>query len=189
MQRFVPVAQRKSPRFAFIAGVAATHAALIVIFLMNDTVRMPLHVPAPKEITLMLRRIVPALPQPAPQEAARKPKSNAITLPPIWQNEALQKLGKTLACRSNYDNLSPEARADCARTPWTAPDASTALMLGAEAPSIWAQELAERKAPFVSMFNPCDIGAIGPDTERSRLGLACMRTDPAQAKRWGKMLQ
>lgn len=189
MQRFVPVARRKTNRLAFIAGVAATHAAIIVTFLMNDTIRMPEHLSPAKEITLILRRIIPAVPQPAPPHMnAPTKKSNAITLPPALPNDRLQRLGKTLACRSNYDNLSPEERAACAVQSWTAPDTTTQLMLGAEQPSIWAQELAERKAPFVSMFNPCELGE-GVDAERSRLGLACMQTDHEQAKRWGKLLQ
>lgn len=194
MQRFVPVARRRTNRLAFIAGVAATHAVIIATFLMNDTLQMPEHISPAKEITLILRRIIPALPQRTPQTNPHKTKSNAITLPPVLpnsliQNDLLQRLGKTLACRANYDNLSPEERAHCALQPWTAPDAASQLMLGAERPSIWAQELAERKAPFVSMFNPCETGAIGPDADRGRLGLACTRTDPAQAKRWGKLLQ
>ena len=187
MQRFVPVARRKSPRLAFVAGVAATHAALVVIFLLNDTVRIPVHVAPPKEITLILRSLIPT----PPSESVKVPrdKSNAITLPPLAPNETLMKLGRTLACRANYENLSPEERAHCAALPWIPADPSAGFMLGTEAPSIWAEALAERKAPFVSMFNPCDIGAIGPDAERSRLGLACVQTDPGQAKRWGKMLQ
>ena len=189
MQRFVQVTPRKTPRFAFVAGVAATHAAIIVTFLMNDTIRMPEHLSPAKEITLILRRIIPAVPQPALSQAhARKPKSNAITLPYVPQNQLLNRLGKTLACRSNYDNLSPQERARCALAPWTAPDSNNALMLGVEPPSIWAQALAERKAPFVPMFSPCDIGAIGPDAERGRLGLSCVQPDPGQAQRWGKLL-
>ena len=189
MQRFVPVARRKSNRYAFIAGVAATHAVIIVTFLINDTVRLPDHVSPAKEITLILRRIIPALPQSQPQASARKTKSNAITLPQVMQNDLLQRLGKTLACRANSDDLSPEERARCATPQWTAPESTDAFLLAPEQPSIWAQELAERRAPFVSMFNPCEMGAIGPDADRGRLGLACVQTDPAQAKRWGKMLQ
>ena len=188
MQRFVPVARRKANRFAFIAGVAATHAVIIATFLMNDTVQTPEHISPAKEISLILRRIIPALPRP-PQASARKTKSNAITLPQVMQNDLLQRLGRTLACRSNYDNLSQEARARCATPQWTAPESTDAFLLAPEQPSIWARELAERRAPFVPMFNPCDLGAIGPEAERGRLGLACMHTDPEQAKRWDKSLQ
>jgi hypothetical protein len=167
--------------------VAATHAVLIVTFLLNDTVQLPEHISPAKEITLILQRIIPAPPQPAPQPNARHIKSNAITLPPAVPSDLLQRLGRTLACRSNYDTLSPEERAGCATRQWTAPDSTDAFLLGTERPSIWAQELAERKAPFVSMFNPCEMGE-GPDAERSRLGLGCMTSDPEQAKRWGKLL-
>ena len=114
MQRFVPVARRKNNRLAFIAGVAATHAVLIVTFLLNDTVQLPEHVSPAKEIRLILQRIIPALSQPVPQPNARHIKSNAITLPPAVPSDLLQRLGRTLACRSNYDTLSPEERAGCA---------------------------------------------------------------------------
>lgn len=188
MQRFVPAARRKNNRFAFIAGVAATHAVLIVTFLLNDTVLLPEHISPAKEITLILQRIIPAPPQPTPRSSARHTKSNAITLPPAVPNDLLQRLGRTLACRSNYDTLSPEERARCATQQWTAPESTDAFLLGTEQPSIWAQELAERNAPFVPMVGPCDVGAIGPDADRGHLGLACMQTDPEQAKRWGKLL-
>lgn len=187
MQRFVPVARRKSPRLAFIAGAAATHAALIVTFLLNDTVQIPARVAPPKEITLILRSLIP---QSLPEGAMKsREKTNAITLPPLAPNETLTNLGRALACQSNYENLSPEERERCATAPWARVDPGAGFLLGQQSPSIWAEALAERKAPFVPMFNACEIGAIGPDAERSRLGLSCVQTDPEQAKRWGKMLQ
>jgi lambda repressor-like predicted transcriptional regulator len=183
VQRFVQVTQRKSPRLAFIAGVAATHAALIVTFLLYDKVPLQLRLPAPKEITLILRHLIPQALPAAPTKKLPRQKSNAITLPPVWQNEILSKLGSTLACRSNYENLSPEERARCAFTPWAPVDPSTALMLGVEPPSIWAEALAQRKAPFVPMFVPCPLGSPG-----ANLGLTCLQPDPTQAARWGQYL-
>ncbi len=184
MQRFVQVTPRESPRLAFIAGVAATHAVLIVTFLLYDKVPVQLRLPEPKEITLILRNLIPPVrPETSVKDTKKLPKvkSNAITLPPELQNDALSKLGKSLACRSNYENLSPEERVRCAFTPWASTDPTASLMLGVETPSIWADALAKRKAPFVPMFVPCPLGNPG-----ANLGLICIQSAPGPATALGE---
>jgi hypothetical protein len=184
VQRFVQVSPRKSPRLAFIAGVAATHAVLIITFLLYDRVPVQLRLPEPKEITLILRSLIPTvLPETGAKKLPRQKlqQSNAITLPPALEDETLSKLGRALACRSNYENLSPEERARCAYTPWTSTDPITSLMLGAEGPSIWAKELAARKAPFVPFAAPCPLGNPG-----ANLGLTCIQSAPGPANALGE---
>jgi hypothetical protein len=175
VERFGVAAQRKSPRrFAFIAGVIGLHAAFIAGVLLQDKVSLPTSEPAPFEVTLLLRPLPPRhLPKPLPAKKSPREKSNAITLAPTPPQETLGAIGRYLACQSHYQNLSAEERALCAFPPWAAPDATTALVLGAQATSIWAQALARRKAPFVPMFVPCPLDATGVNAEAHRLGLDC----------------
>jgi hypothetical protein len=110
----------------------------------------------------------------APAKKSAKEKSNAITLP--QSAEALGALGRYLACHSHYDTLTPEEKLRCDTTLWQQPDAVTRLTLGVQLPSVWADALAKRRAPFVPMLEPCPLDTAPVNAVRKQLGLGCFTT-------------
>ncbi len=177
MERFSATPRPKPrQRYAFAAAVLAFHAVLVAGFLLYDTLPLPSREPQPLEVTFLLKPLAPAKPPPEPKfptlvKKREQEKSNAITLPETA--ETLGSLGRYLACQSNYENLSPEEQLHCAQARWTPPDVTESLMLGLQLPTVWADALAKRNAPFVPMLRPCRLDEVGPNAEARRLGFYC----------------